>query len=250
MTWRPSAPLRRCIRGRPTTFPPARDLYRQIVAMAEGTSTMIRPARVFTVGFVVLLGVMLTPPPVAASPSSARTGEGHRIVAPVRLAGITSFPACSQTDIDPQAWPLITLTDVDGLAEKFWVGTQNGHSVPGALWHEWQNTDRTYSAPVSLGGWLTSDIAGASNNDGRLEIFGRAGGGDLAHIWELAPNGSTGWSAWASLGGALAANIGPGTRNFFGDTGSYLIFVRVFGPDGFYHCKAQQLANGAWSDWY
>jgi hypothetical protein len=192
---------------------------------------MIRAVRGIAVGIAVVVAAVLAPPP--------------------DIAAASTLPACTQAA--PQDYLSIDVQDANLVNEKFWVGTSDSShpTVPGALWHKWQNADGSYSGAVSLGGYLTSGITGAKNADGRIEIFGRAYGGDLAHIWELAPNGSTGWSSWASLGGALFAGSGPQATQFLGDSGQYQIMVKVAGVDTYTHCKAQQSPNGNWTpDWY
>jgi hypothetical protein len=43
------------------------------------------------------------------------------------------------------------------------------------------------------------------NNDGTLDVFALGKDSAIWHIKELAPSGTTGWSAWSSLGGQLIA---------------------------------------------
>jgi hypothetical protein len=192
---------------------------------------MIKSVRGIAVGIAVVVAAILVPPPDVAAAST--------------------LPACTQTA--PQAYSGISVRDANNYNEIFWVGTsdETQPTIPGALWHKWQNADGSYSGAVSLGGYLTSPISGTKNADGRIEIFGQAAGGDLAHIWELAPNGSTGWSGWASLGGALFPGSGPEATQFLGDSGQYQIMVKVGGVDTYSHCKAQQSPNGNWTpNWY
>jgi hypothetical protein len=54
-----------------------------------------------------------------------------------------------------------------------------------ALWHNWQTAPNNgWSGWGSLGGVLTSNIAVASNADGRLEAFVRGTDSALWHIWQ------------------------------------------------------------------
>lgn len=63
--------------------------------------------------------------------------------------------------------------------------------IPGFYrWSEWEN----------LGGHLLGAPVVGRNKDGRLEVFGRAPGNVLAHIWQTSAN-STQWSGWSDLGG-------------------------------------------------
>lgn len=157
---------------------------------------MIQGTRVIALGAAVLLAVTLQ-----ASPAHA-TAPGIAASKPGTVAGAKFLP-----EVDKDIW----LTDQDGLMEHFWVGGSDGSlSIPGNVWHTWENASTgQQSGAVSLNGYFTSGIAGFQNVDGgRLEIFGRAAGGDIDHIWEKAANGATGWSAWASLGGTALAGSG------------------------------------------
>jgi hypothetical protein len=94
---------------------------------------------------------------------------------------------------------------------------------------------------VSLGGCLTSDVAGAANADGRLEIFARGAGNALWHIWQKRPNSD--WSAWRSLGGVLASDPEVKTNA----DGRLEIFAR--GADNALWHIWQKRPNSAWSAW-
>jgi hypothetical protein len=198
---------------------------------------MIKLSRTALVGLGVFLGVVLVSPPVAAAPRS----PAHRLHSALVL------PTCTQDF--PGDWSEISLKNRNLRNEIFHVGTQYSIAIPGAVWHKWQNADGSYSAPVSLGGYTTG-ISGGTNDDGRLEVFAPAYGGDLAHIYQLAPDGQTGWSGWESLGGALYPGSGAVTTQFFDTAGHAYIMVKVVGVDYYTHCKAQLSPNGNWSDWY
>jgi hypothetical protein len=180
-------------------------------------------------------------PAVAATPPSPTPPLTAAPTAPRVLAGHAHGPA--KSGITPQDAGGVTLVNQDGRLEDFWVGTSNTIQVPGALWHQWQISpgSSNWSAPASLGGYLTSGIDGASNADGRLEVFGRAAGNDLAHIWQVQANG--GWSSWASLGGVLASGPFTSYTSYGG------IIVDVFGPDNRWHRKYQMAPNCCWSGW-
>ena len=64
----------------------------------------------------------------------------------------------------------------------------------------------TWNGWSSLGGILTSDVAGALNADGRLEVFVQGGDFALWHMSETAPSAVT-WNAWNSLGGDLTSDV-------------------------------------------
>ncbi|MDB6024956.1 MAG: putative peptidoglycan binding protein [Verrucomicrobiales bacterium] len=80
------------------------------------------------------------------------------------------------------------------------------------LYHSWFNNG--WVAPQSLGGAIT-DLSVGTWTDGRLEIFGVGTGGDMQHVFQLVANGSTGWSAWSSLGGGGITRVSAG-RNLDG----------------------------------
>ncbi|WP_157099771.1 hypothetical protein [Microbispora sp. ATCC PTA-5024] len=131
-----------------------------------------------------------------------------------------------------------------GGPEIFRVGTATTYSTnPGALWHRWENTDGSWSPWQSLGGEIHDGWCGNRNKDGRLEIFVKARGGDVNHIWQLKPAGS--WSGWASLGGLIAS--GNGVWCSTGANGE--LGIAVYGPDNMWHYKWQTTAGGGWTGW-
>jgi hypothetical protein len=86
-----------------------------------------------------------------------------------------------------------TMYNKDGRAEMFWVGRADGtYTSPGPVWHNYQTLTGGWSGPLSLGGEVYDGLDVASNADGRLEIFVKARGHDLNHMWQVAPN--SGWS--------------------------------------------------------
>lgn len=137
----------------------------------------------------------------------------------------------------------VTEYNADGRAEKFWVGSD------GAVWHAWASTPGgpINSGNWSLGGHVTTGIGVTHNQDGRLEIFGRADGGDLNHMWQLSRNGVDGWSGWASLGGQLQPYTGV-YADYFGSSSSGQIRVKVTGVDGLIHYLWQLGSNCCWSN--
>lgn len=140
------------------------------------------------------------------------------------------------------AWgATVTETNLDGRAEKFWVGSD------GAVWHAWATTPGgpINSGNASLGGHVTSGVGVTHNQDGRLEIFGRADGGDLNHKWQLTPGG--GWSGWVTLGGQLAPFTGVYADYFSLNGGT--IRVKVTGVDGALHYMWQKAPNCCWGGW-
>jgi hypothetical protein len=165
------------------------------------------------------------------------------LLAPAAVASTAPGPSPLWPTCRDYTQPYLQLSNSDGRYEDFWVGTDH------ALWHEWEHSDGiSWSNPASLGGYLTSCIDGETNQDGRLEIFGRAAGGDLAHIWQNGSSG-TGWSGWTSLGGALLNEPSEGPQASVRDNGG--IQVQVVGVDYNYHYKWQQQPNCCWTpDWH
>ena len=102
-------------------------------------------------------------------------------------------------------------------------------SVSGSGWSGWD----------SLGGWIDL-LTVASNEDGRLEVFGRGGDGAVWHNWQTAPN--NGWGGWYSLGGWI--DILTVGKN---QDGRLEIFAR--GGDGAVWHNWQLTPNGDWSGW-
>ncbi|MEV0274261.1 MAG: hypothetical protein HOV71_07175 [Hamadaea sp.] len=135
----------------------------------------------------------------------------------------------------------VTEKNSDGRAEKFWVGGD------GAVWHAWATTPGgpIDSGNYSLGGIVSSGVGVTHNQDGRLEIFGRAAGGDLNHKWQLSGGG---WSGWASLGGQLKAYTGVYADYFSTNGGT--IRVKVTGIDNLLHYKWQAAPNCCWRSYW
>jgi len=90
--------------------------------------------------------------------------------------------------------PPVAAVNANGQLEIFVKG------FDGALWHNPQ-VGSVFTAWGSLGGALGSIPAVGKNSDGHLEVFALGTNGAVNHIWQLAPNGSTGWASWASFGG-------------------------------------------------
>jgi len=90
--------------------------------------------------------------------------------------------------------PPVAAVNANGQLEIFVKGSD------GALWHNPQ-VGSVFTGWSSLGGALGSIPAVGKNSDGHLEVFALGTNGALNHIWQLAPNGSTGWASWASFGG-------------------------------------------------
>jgi hypothetical protein len=74
---------------------------------------------------------------------------------------------------------------------------------PGGMWGPW----------MPLGGMrIGSDLAVGNTQDGRIQLFGAGGNGDIRANWQ---NGAHGWNGWADFGDAQGANLsfrGPKNR--------------------------------------
>ena len=108
---------------------------------------------------------------------------------------------------------------------------QTGQSNP--IWSDWED----------LGGHLAGSPVVGRNKDGRLEVFVRATGNVLQHIWQTAPN--SGWSGWESLGtGGLAGDPAVASNA----DGRLEVFVRG-ARNALWHIWQTGLVNIVWSPW-
>lgn len=130
----------------------------------------------------------------------------------------------------------------DGRVEAFAVqadGTMShvAQTAPNATWGSW----------ASLPGRKFELVAAASNQDGRLEVFGS----NRAGLWHASQRPDGTWSAWETLGGphlvSLAVALVPGPPS----SGSFRGRIQVFGADevGTYWHISQLTANGGWDKW-
>jgi hypothetical protein len=141
----------------------------------------------------------------------------------------------------------------DFTLQVFLTGTDN------ALWHIVQSPDDTqvWSAWESLGGYLTSDPAVVTNNDGKAETFVLGGDHGLWHKVQTTPGGP--WSdTWTTLGSpsnpddgareditsALSAALPRGDSDL-GFSGNGRVEVLAGSPDGRLWDIAQT-APGLW----
>lgn len=176
-----------------------------------------------------------------AAPSRNLAGNRSRTPAEVRVAPDTTDPGgpgCT-------TYRKKTVLNQDGRKETFWVGRSDGTTTsPGEVWHDYElSRGGPWNGPLSLGGEAYSGLDVASNADGRLEVFVKARGGDLNHIWQMRPNSS--WSGWYTLGGAIFPGCGPIVHMLSFSR----IAVDVMGLDVRIHRIYQQSPNGNWSGW-
>ncbi len=132
----------------------------------------------------------------------------------------------------------------DGRVETFVVDNS------GAVWHAWMYVPGGgwtpfYSVGPPVAGTVgaVGNVAMATNNDGRLEIFARGTDGAIWHTWQGTPSG--GWGQWYSLGkpggGGFVSDVTAG-RN--GD--GRLEIAAVDGSGGVWHAW-QTSPSGGWT---
>lgn len=171
-----------------------------------------------------------------------RTGRNVLVtaVSAVVLA-VTSLLGAGQATADARSDD-ICLVNLDTRRECFWVGFGALSTVPGYVYHRWQYADGGWSGFQPLNAYSTSDIAGASNANGRLEVFIRGTNGNLLHNWQVTPGGN--WNGWQSLGGNIAAGTDP--RVYVSNN---RIHVNVTWIDGSTRLRHQTQPNCCWSNW-
>jgi hypothetical protein len=133
--------------------------------------------------------------------------------------------------------------NADGRVEAF---GRVGLMSSGGLWHIWQTAPGNGWSPWdNLGGGIGPQfLAGASNADGRLEIFAvGTGPGELEHIWQISPG--AGWSSWAGLG-PLTAGL-PVQLAVARNADGRLELFNV-GSGGLWH-NWQTSPGGGWAGW-
>jgi len=134
--------------------------------------------------------------------------------------------------------------NANGQLEVFVVGSDS------AVWHIKQAGSADWGkAWVSLGGKVLTGLFVPpildviANADGRLEVFAQGTDAGLYHIWQQSPNGSSGWSSWAQIGGQISLLSLARAAN-----GQLSAFVR--GGDGaLYMIQQNNTLNwgGAWT---
>ena len=82
--------------------------------------------------------------------------------------------------------------------------------IDNQLWHRWWD-GTSWSGWEQQGGLLSAAPAAVSWGSGRIDVFGRGQDNELWHKWF---DVSTGWSAWAPLGGGLASGTGPAVSSW------------------------------------
>jgi hypothetical protein len=166
------------------------------------------------------------------------------LIGSIAASLIAATPASANTN--PTDY--LRLRNLDGRYEEFTIG--NGTPNSCALYHRWQQRpgdDSSWTGRQSLGGCLNHNLNlnGASNPDGRLEIFAIANSTyDLFHIWQ-APSTSSGWSSWQTLkGGQLTY-----APNIYILSGGLLSLLGP-GTDGYTWCIDQSPSSpGGWGNW-
>lgn len=135
------------------------------------------------------------------------------------------------------AQPPVAAVDGSGYLHAFVVGDD------GALWTISQvNNDGTWSKWSSLGGRIDM-LAVGTNQDGRIEVFGR-GVADQS-LWHLGLTSPTGpWSPWASLGGQIDM-LAVGSHQ----DGRLEVFARGAADQSVWHIWQIAPNSSQWSGW-
>jgi hypothetical protein len=133
-------------------------------------------------------------------------------------------------------------SNADGRLEVFAACTTRSGLT---LLHRWQTgqSNPIWSDWADMGGHPAGSPVVGRNRDGRLEVFVRATGDVLQHIWQTAPN--SGWSGWESLGtGGLAGDPVVASNA----DGRLEVFVHGAG-NALWHIWQTGLVNIVWSPW-
>ncbi len=107
----------------------------------------------------------------------------------------------------------------------------------GGLQRRTQDDAGRWSAPVVLGGTITSKPAAVSPSTGRTDVFARGGEGQLVHRYAV----DGGWGPWEHLGGRITG--APAAVSWA--PGRFDVFAR--GADGALHHR--WFAAGRWFPW-
>ncbi len=128
----------------------------------------------------------------------------------------------------------------DGSLNLFGIGSDgdiwnNTETAPHILANNW--TDWTDTAGVQPG------IAVGQNLDGRLEVYGVTASGAIYHKYQ-GGTGSTGWSAWGSLGG----NVQPPVQVGRDVSGALYVFALDAASNTVDYIN-QTAPGGGWTSW-
>ena len=113
----------------------------------------------------------------------------------------------------PATFPLFEVgsrmtRNLDGRLQVFYKGSDN------AIYYFVQTAAgaSTWTGPISLGGFGTSNPVAVANADGRLEVFVKGTDNGIYHQWQTTPGGST-WSGFFPLGGSAAGDPAVARNN-------------------------------------
>ncbi len=157
------------------------------------------------------------------------------------VAGSTQTPAVGHAL--PQTGAThspVVIENANGQEEVFMIGLDK------KLYHQWQNSNGSWSGWFSLGGSWPQDPAVDRDNNGVLEVFlvgntGSDGTATLFHAWQTSP-GSNNWTNWSSMPGIWPSTTPSITYNA---AGQQEIFMR--GLNGqLYHSF---LSSNGWTGW-
>jgi hypothetical protein len=122
--------------------------------------------------------------------------------------------------------PAAVLSHADGQIHLFYVSLVNG------LVEQTGAVAATWSRLVTVRGTGLHDPYAIERADQRLALFAVNGAGSLVESHQLAPGGSSGWSAWVTVGTPAAGVTVSGRPSAVVDPNSGLLSVFVRGSDG------------------
>ena len=115
------------------------------------------------------------------------------------------------------------------------------------LYHEWQNSNGSWSGWYNLHGSWPKDPAVDRDRNGVLEVFmvgntGSNGTATLFHAWQTSP-GSNNWTGWIPMAGIWPSETPSVTYNL---SGEQEVFMRGLNAQ-IYHAW---LSSSGWTSWY
>ncbi len=165
------------------------------------------------------------------------------------IAGMFALlvPATALADGGPYSGVYqVSYSDGSGTTEQFELGVGSG--CPGGwqdVVHRWKFAGGSWSSWSSMGGCVDGyDVA--SNQNGKLELFGVGSDYAVWHKWQTQP-WSGPWSDWFSLHGTLKGNA-PWTGSMFNGQ-PYLHVYGLDVPFGNRWVNYQTTPGCCWSGW-
>ena len=135
----------------------------------------------------------------------------------------------------------VIIENANGQEEIFMVGRDT------QLYHEWQNSNGSWSGWYNLHGSWPKDPAVDRDHNGVLEVFmvgntGSNGTATLFHAWQTSP-GSNNWTGWYPMAGIWPSETPSVTYNL---SGEQEVFMRGLNAQ-IYHAW---LSSNGWTSWY